>query len=447
MARCSYINEGQRSSLALVWALLLLWPAALAFSKPLSEQEIKAAKKIVLLRGSFDPVHNGDLEQADNLIKQGKADVVLLMPYTLAGEEPVESIGHRLRLIEAAADKSEALSYPSTPMLQGFYTTQATDRDETFQSELRKINPSVQIEVVQRTLSLDTVSDGIRTALRLNPNLYVNHGGLPVPEAVETHIQTHASYLNNIQLPKPPEAEQAIRNEMVLIYRGLEQKQPGSGAIVKAKYAEALANRDVKELTLDGKVYPVLKWIGSGSMANAYLVKDGDRVLVAKTVNKLSESAELSRQTIAAHLWLSEHSNLPVPQMVAFDPNGSWILTSFVEGKTLSKWLRENPEPTAEQLQVLRDFYEKARGIQRVADLYLDIAADNIIMVEGKPVLVDTGPLPHFAAPQLFPPDADTAITRWKGAAAASSAEAENVSPGLMEVLCRFDFARLAPYR
>ncbi len=433
--------------------MLLLWPAALAFCKPLTDQEIQKAKKIVVVLGTFDPVHNGDLAAAEKIVKEGGADAVLLMPVTPPTTQPGESAENRVRLIERAAMGSEVLSYPQSSGLQTAYLTQAAYQEEALLREIRRINPSIQIEVRRRDAANDKLSADIQENLRLEPGFYgdskrMRDGphALAVPEEVGHFIQSHAVYLNSIRLPPLTEEEVAIRKETVLIYKELEDRRRGGGAAVKKKYAEALASKDVKELNLGGKVYPVIKWIGSGSVANAYLVKDGDRVLVAKIANHLSESAELSRQTVAAHIWLAKNGSLRTADLVAYDPTGAWILTSFVQGPTLTKWLRANPNLSPEQDSMLRDFYEKTREIQRVSNLHLDIAPDNIIMERGVPVLVDTGPLPLLAVRMLFANNADEAISRWKGAAVAAK-EADEITPSLNEILCRFDYGRLKPYR
>jgi len=446
------VADRSSPAVKLVWLFSLLLPLSIAFGKPLSEEVIRNAKRVILYRGTFDPVNDKDLQAANQLIRDGQADVVLLMP---SGQDAVETLSTRTALIEVTAGQSDVVSFPESPALKEAFLKQAADKDETFSEALRKINPALEVKTVERDILNDVASAAVLENLRLEPRLFVDprqmrdgSHALAVPDSVKNYIQTHGTYLNDIRLPKPPPEEQQTRNELIDLIHEMDAKRPGVGqAAVKKKYAEALAIKDVKELKLGEKTYEVIKWIGSGSMANAYLVKDGDRVLIAKVANHLSESAELSRQTVAAHLWLAKHGTIQVPELVDYSPNGSWTLSSFVQGPTLSKWLRERKTLTADEQAMLRGFYERCREIQRTSNLYLDIAADNIIIHDGVPVLVDTGPLPIFAAPSLFPDSADTAIKRWKDAAVASSAETDGLSDSLQQILCRFDFSRIKPYR
>lgn len=100
-------------------------------------------------------------------------------------------------------------------------------------------------------------------------------------------------------------------------------------------------------------------------------------------------------QDIPIHKFLDKNSTIPLPALKDFDPNGTWILSEFVEGETVEAVILKNDGVIPPNLrQGLLNIFNEAKRLRENAGFILDISADNILVkANGELVLVDTGPI------------------------------------------------------
>lgn len=175
--------------------------------------------------------------------------------------------------------------------------------------------------------------------------------------------------------------------------------------------------------------YRILRELHASSRSHVYLAADLDTD--EKVVIKIP-SIDLSQD--AGHLeaflmeeWIArriDHPHVLKPGGVKRKKNFLYVATEYIEGQTLSQWLRDHPQPDLETVRNLLD--QIAKGLQafhRLEMLHQDLRPENILIdAAGTLKLIDFGsarvagvaestPLaerttmlgtPQYAAPEYF---------------------------------------------
>ncbi|MDH5471948.1 MAG: protein kinase [Gammaproteobacteria bacterium] len=212
-------------------------------------------------------------------------------------------------------------------------------------------------EILFSTESLDDIAKNIVTRA-LNNNSHDNVtcqilrvDELPIQEANEVYNEL-------IRLPFPPELE--------------------SGMI------------------LDG--YKVIDEISASSRSQLYLVEDTDTnqrmIMKTPSVNFNDDPSYIERFHMEE--WAGKRINNP-NVMKTYEQkkprNFMYFLVEYIEGITLSQWIKDHPKPDIKQVtNIINQIITGLRGIHRMEMLHRDLKPDNIIINEdGKVKIIDFG--------------------------------------------------------
>jgi nicotinate-nucleotide adenylyltransferase len=143
-----------------VFAVLigLLGFCANVYAKPLTVEDIRKAKKIGIMPGTFDPVTQGHIAAAKAAVDQGGLDMVILVPQENPHKNPI-SRAQRLKLIDFAALDLEKVTYAKDGEL---YPVFEGSKMWTIVRKIRKINPDAEIDLVA---AADFASNPVTTFL------------------------------------------------------------------------------------------------------------------------------------------------------------------------------------------------------------------------------------------------------------------------------------------
>jgi serine/threonine protein kinase len=149
-------------------------------------------------------------------------------------------------------------------------------------------------------------------------------------------------------------------------------------------------------MILDG--YRVLRELHASTRSQVYLVEDTNSgeyfCMKTPSVNFEDDPAYIERFVMES--WIGSRINSPyVVRVVESHRTKSclYYLTEYINGMTLTRWMRENPKPAVSEAVHLID--QVARGIRamhRRETLHQDIKPDNILIdVHGQVKIVDFG--------------------------------------------------------
>ena len=180
---------------------------------------------------------------------------------------------------------------------------------------------------------------------------------------------------------------------------------------IKPMITSISAKPDLKAVTIHDTTYPVLKFLGSGMTGNAYLVKMDNRAVVVKISHNNQRSINDVFTTVLTLQVAREKFGIPVPGLIDYDSSGKWIISEFVSGKTVKKTLQQKGKLSQVELESLRELHEKVLRYDQEQGKIIDLAPDNIILKDGRAILVDAGTLPmgSVANPKQF----NELIAKW----------------------------------
>jgi len=446
-----------------IWAALL-WPVW-GLAKPLTEEAVRNAKKIVLIPGTFDPFNKSHEALGRQAMEEGGADLVIYLPNQSVWHKDPSELHARLHMMDAALASEEKLTYPSNGILSKLYADHTGYTDSSFADYLRKLNPKVSLHVAVGGDIAEKKSSGLLLQKKLHPDgwmIRVRDGSKVHPwfrknavmlapevdpvsstQAREWFAAHRDAYLNGLptdgtehELLKIMDRRQAeyilregvyldrradnhtsiVASAAKLVTRPLKALLTGAGfyeAYKKSMVAALdLSETPPKTLNLKGKEYAVLKTLGSGLTSTGYLIDYDGRPVVVKKIRVGSlRGAEVNLRSIPLQQWLVEVKGLAGPELVDFDPNGEWVASEFIAGDSLEKILKEGKPITQEQFVSIERLYETARRLYQRAGVSLDFAPDNIVLRGGKAYLIDFGPIAH---PLDFTPTFGRLMYRWR---------------------------------
>jgi nicotinate-nucleotide adenylyltransferase len=116
-----------------------------SFAKPLTIDDIRAAKKIGIMPGSFDPITQGHIAAAMAAIEKGGVDIVILTPMENPHKDPIARV-ERLKMIDLAASTLDKVVYAKEG--GDLYSEFSEKKIWTVVDKIRELNPGVEIDLV-----------------------------------------------------------------------------------------------------------------------------------------------------------------------------------------------------------------------------------------------------------------------------------------------------------
>lgn len=148
--------------------------------------------------------------------------------------------------------------------------------------------------------------------------------------------------------------------------------------------------------TFDG--YRIIREVHASSRSNVYLAVDieSNEKVIIKTpaIDLKNDTAHLERFLMEE--WIAKRINSPYvlkPCLQSRKRNYIYIVTEFIEGHTLTQWLRDNPKPALETVRGIVD--QIAKGLlafHKLEMLHQDLRPENIMIDNtGTVKIIDFG--------------------------------------------------------
>ncbi len=149
-------------------------------------------------------------------------------------------------------------------------------------------------------------------------------------------------------------------------------------------------------MILDG--YRILRELHASTRSQVYQVEDtatGDHYCMkTPSVNFDDDAAYIERFVMESWIGLRINSSHVVKVVESHRPKSClYYLTEYINGMTLSQWMRENPKPAVEEAVFLIDQIGKGlRAMHRRETLHQDVKPDNILVDNmGQVKIIDFG--------------------------------------------------------
>ncbi|WP_111642946.1 bifunctional protein-serine/threonine kinase/phosphatase [Marinimicrobium alkaliphilum] len=147
---------------------------------------------------------------------------------------------------------------------------------------------------------------------------------------------------------------------------------------------------------LDG--YRVVRKLHASSRSHVYLVQDGAtgerRVLKTLSTELGADPAQVER--FLTEEWIARR--IASPQVAqSFPPEGErsclYTLSEYIQGRSLSQWLRDNPRPSLTQVRhIVEQIAQGLRAFHRLEMLHQDLRPDNIMIDDNDAIkIIDFG--------------------------------------------------------
>lgn len=433
--------------------MLVFATSVTAWAVELSDETLRSAKRIVLIPGTFDPITNGHLEMAKKTMASWNADLAILLPNSNPFHKTASPLEVRVRLIKTvvASEAKIGVSRELDAKLSSSVEEGSTAFDSRLVKRIRELNPDVTIalavgeDVAEKTTtrfslgrrtspdeilivnrpsakadSIASVWKGERTSfveapsysissttvrnlLHDNFDLYFKSAeerrGEPaykellaaMPEAEVREILDSGLYIDRA-LGGAVSVKQKMRLITARAFRRLASFL-GLYEELKSEMVSRVAKPEAVTIEIDGKTYRSIRHLGSGLSADAFLIeKDGVQV-VAKVARDTEKSRMALLRSIPIHLWAQKKLKMNVPELVGYEAEGRWLLTSYVPGPTLSAQIESYGPLGAKTRASVLELHQKVKRMLEQSAVKLDFAPDNIIVKDGRAHLVDLGPI------------------------------------------------------
>ena len=148
-------------------------------------------------------------------------------------------------------------------------------------------------------------------------------------------------------------------------------------------------------MVFDG--YKITRKLHASSRSHVYLALDEqDKQVVIKTpsIDLQNDPAYLERFLMEE--WIARRINSPhvlKPYTLNRQRNFIYLVTEYIEGQTLSQWMRDNPRPSLETVRrIIEQIAKGLRAFHRLEMLHQDLRPDNIMIDHfGTVKIIDFG--------------------------------------------------------
>jgi nicotinic acid mononucleotide adenylyltransferase/tRNA A-37 threonylcarbamoyl transferase component Bud32 len=394
----------------------------------------------------------GHQKVAEEVAKVTGADLVLILPNPINLKKAPLSPEMRLKLIDIALKDSETLVYPLDGKVYENYIKNAKVSGSELFEYIRELNPTAKIEAVigSDVASRNSSILAIKGQAKYDGWVIAKRDG-EIKESFLLKLENNKTYLEDIgdfsssgakkylsenpdiyykpnltpdDLPKvlhPDISKYIIENGLYLDYSPSNNKNLLQTVIKKAavqfRYSFPQLTADIRDFRIylkkkkniseflwNGKKYKVTKKLGQGLFGEAFLLEENGQKFVLKIAYDDKKSIEALQSALPVQRWINEKEvdKIHAPKLLASSPEGNWAISEFIEGITIEKYLKTtvNPDPTI--IEEVRKLHEECIKFAKIRGIQLDFAADNIVIKEGKAVLVDLGPLANSKIPEDF---------------------------------------------
>ncbi|MEJ2346508.1 MAG: bifunctional protein-serine/threonine kinase/phosphatase [Gammaproteobacteria bacterium] len=260
------------------------------------------------------------------------------------------------------------------------------------------------------------VQSHLSRALGLNPHAELDYREVPVRQGDVFILATDGVY-EHIGCPFVVETLEANRNDLDRAARAIVQAAYENGsednlsvqvaridALPDGQAHEIVRQRDelplppalTARMELDG--YRIVRELHASHRSHIYLAQDtltGTQVVIkTPSVDLSGDPAYLERMLLEE--WIARRvNNAHVVKACPSTRRRSciYVVTEFVEGQTLSQWMRDNPQPDLETVRnVIEQIARGLRALHRLEILHQDLRPENIMIDRAGTVkIIDLG--------------------------------------------------------
>ncbi len=149
--------------------------------------------------------------------------------------------------------------------------------------------------------------------------------------------------------------------------------------------------------------YELRRALGHGAFGTVFLAYDSqldrDVAIKAPNISTVSESSKQEVQEIilreARQLAQIKHPNIVVVHDVGFEDEGCHVVSDYIEGQDLNRWMQDNAPTWMESIQMIAPIADGLASAHAAGVVHRDVKPANIIVsdrTEGPvPILVDFG--------------------------------------------------------
>ncbi len=137
-----------KNSKNLFFTLFVLIGISGVDSAPLTEEQIKKAKKIAFIPGTFDPITTGHQYIANEVLKESDVDLVVFLPTVKPLHKKPLPVSERLDLIHSAFKDHPQIVYPYTDQIRSKYLESSLPADSRFVNYVKELNPAAETVAV-----------------------------------------------------------------------------------------------------------------------------------------------------------------------------------------------------------------------------------------------------------------------------------------------------------
>jgi serine/threonine protein phosphatase PrpC/predicted Ser/Thr protein kinase len=146
--------------------------------------------------------------------------------------------------------------------------------------------------------------------------------------------------------------------------------------------------------------YRIVRELHASSRSHIYLALDGDEPAAARVAIKIpsidlrGDAAYLERFLMED--WIARRINSPhvlKPHVGTRQRNYLYTVMEFIEGQTLTQWMRDHPKPALEAVRgIVEQIAKGLRAFHRLEMLHQDLRADNVMLdATGTVKIIDFG--------------------------------------------------------
>ena len=253
-------------------------------------------------------------------------------------------------------------------------------------------------------------------ALGINPQLEIDYKKLAVKEGDVFVLMTDGVYEftdPQFVIDTLGDCDNDFDAAAKTIVEHAYQQDSNDNLTIQLLRVDSLANQDADELyqqltelpfppilearsSFDG--YTIIREVHASSRSHVYLALDNEtntRVIIkTPSIDLQGDPAYLERFLMEE--WIARRINSPYvlkPCLKSRNNNYLYITMEFIEGQTLTQWMRDNPKPDVETVRgIIEQIAKGLRAFHRLEMLHQDLRPENIMIdTMGTVKIIDFG--------------------------------------------------------